>query len=185
MDDYEKIVKEIGTLWSTVGKKAALLDIADSFSSVTRYACGRLAVYDGKLFQCTSEHYGEWNGDHFKRTTIESVVYSLVESLGEIRKKITELSDGAQERKANPVQCHEHFCSEDPLTIERIAPAWKPDNVYKAGVMVSHDARLYCSIVGHVSGAEFDKSKWTETTVSEMLDGFTSAISEVLRRRTT
>lgn len=185
MDDYVKIVREIGTLWSAVGKKAALLDIADSFSPVTRYACGRLAVYDGKLFQCTSEHYGDWNEEHFKRTTVESVVYSLMESLGEIRKKVSELSAGAQERKPDKVHRHDRCDSGGSLMIERIAPAWKPGNEYSAGVMVSYGSKFYCSIVKHVSGSEFDGSKWTETTVSEMLDGFTSAISEVIRSRTT
>lgn len=183
MQDYNNMSREFGSLWSAVGKKLSIEDVADEFSHVTTYQTGKLTIYRGRLYQCTSEHHGEWDEGHFKRTTIGAYVSSIAESVYELRREVSRMQDSAQLRGQVETHRHgtggEHAC----VSIDMIAPAYKSGKKYRPGFMVSRGSKLYCCICGHVSSPDFDKSKWIETTVSEMVDGFTSAVSEMMRRK--
>lgn len=60
-------------------------------------------------------------------------------------------------------------CIKAEANVEKIAPAWQAGKHYEREEIISYSGSIYSARIDHTSAAEFEKSKWLETTLSEAL----------------
>lgn len=120
--------------------KADKSSIAAVFSTSESYDVGRLVLYYGKIYRCTTAHTGTWNSGHFAVATVDDV----------LKTKIT-ASDVA-----------------DNASRSDIAPEFSTTTEYIAGELVYKEGALYKCIRGHEAGS-WDAGDFSAADVNDAL----------------
>ena len=146
MTIYQKALNVYGMLRAAIDSRMSKYDIASQFDSGVRYSSGDLVIYQDRIYECLSEHYGDWgNGEDFVRATLSDALKSSVAS-------------SVEQAAANMA----------PKT--DIAEEYSPLKTYAPGRMVIYENLLYRCTSPHAAGQWGDGSDFEEATVDETIE---------------
>jgi len=177
--------------------------IADEFDESVAYSVDDLVLIDGVMHRCTVA--GTGSDAQFTETNVASVIKDLFATIGRLSERVRQieeiLGDSSGEQQDTPRNAPAEVSGKSqargivyqvsndgeteiyPVSIEDIAPPWRPEREYKAGTMVSREGKFYCSTAKHKSGSEFDPSMWIRCTVADVIDGIADAFSSAIKTR--
>lgn len=164
------------TVYDSVSRMAANESLARPYEFGVEYEQGDLVVKDGLLCRCVIGGVGATA--LFAAASVEELMKAQASEIGGLRDAVSELESRVSRLEAalsNPVDATVQTPSDS------VASEWRQNCEYRSGMMAYHAGRLYCAIDTHVSGTEWDRSKWTPCTVAEVVEGLTSAVSDSIR----
>lgn len=157
--------------------------IAPDFDDAKDYAERDVAIKGCELVECVTPGHGV--EAVFKRVSMADLVRRNARAAEDADKKARDakaMGAGAVTRVSmleNKVRNSAKAQSGNAMNA--LFRPWTPGREYVAGATVCRDGKLYCCLSKHVGGNDWDAAHWTECTLSDVIEAFTSAVTDTLR----